>query len=155
MIHSMDKPISITGQLAQNLRDWMDAHIELNTQDKVAARAGVSQATVGRMLAGSVAASIDRVESVAAAFGRTAAELLGGNSPLITFDHAAYASLPKSEQQKVESYIAFIIQQNKPVLSFVTVTKTPTTTRKNKGARNELLNDFPKKAHGRRARAAT
>lgn len=62
--------------LAQNLRALMARTPDLDSQPKVAARSGVGQRTVGRILLGQVAATIDTLDALANAFGMSAWELL-------------------------------------------------------------------------------
>lgn len=54
--------------LAQRLRALMHARPDLDTQVKIARGAGVSQSTVGRVLAAEVHTNLDVVESLANAF---------------------------------------------------------------------------------------
>lgn len=79
-------PIPATEVLAANLRRLMQKHLELNTQAKVAAAAGVNQKTIsnclnpGQRLAGKTgktpSPTLTQVENVARAFGLQAWELL-------------------------------------------------------------------------------
>lgn len=55
--------------LALRLRQLMDQRPDLDTQTKVAQRAGVGQSTVARILSREVHTSLDVVEALAGAFG--------------------------------------------------------------------------------------
>lgn len=61
--------------LAANLKALMEHH-KIESQGALGKLAGVSQSTVGRMLAGDHASQIDRVQKVAAAFELSAWQLL-------------------------------------------------------------------------------
>lgn len=62
--------------LARRLRALMDTRLDLNTQTKVAQRAGVGQATVQRILTLQAAATIDSIDSLAHAFRVSPVDLL-------------------------------------------------------------------------------
>lgn len=101
--------------VAGNLQRWMDSNRALSSQQKVAEAAGVSQATVNRLLRNEASISINNLESIAQAFGRRAYELIvpPGDNSVINYDHSNYALLPEIEKAKIESYIEFILSQNK------------------------------------------
>ena len=62
--------------LARNLRSLMDAHEDRNTVEKLVARGGGSNGTIGRMLKGETSARIDAVTQVARVFGMQGWQLL-------------------------------------------------------------------------------
>jgi transcriptional regulator with XRE-family HTH domain len=104
--------------LATNLRRRMDANPGLDTQAKVAARAQISQSSVGRFLSGAVYAQLAQVETLAAVFGISVAELLsedeqtthhGGDT--LNFDRRAVAALSPEQKRQIEQFIAFVVQQ--------------------------------------------
>lgn len=101
--------------LATNMRRLMDASASLDTQVKLAARAGVAQSTVGRLLRGEVYAQLAQVEAIAGAFGITVGELLTDSSLASetgpTYDKAAFAKLPAGEKAQISAFIAFVIQR--------------------------------------------
>jgi len=65
--------------LARRLRALMDSRLDLNTQTKVAQRAGVGQATVQRILTQQAAATLDSIDSLAHAFRVSPVDLLLGD----------------------------------------------------------------------------
>lgn len=87
---------------------------DLNSQGKLHRASGISQNTVSRMLNNEVSVSISTLESIASAFGRRGYELLmhPQDQSSIKYDRARYESLPKSEKDKIESYIEFVLSQN-------------------------------------------
>lgn len=96
--------------LADRLREWMALTPAMDVQTKVAKHSGVAQATVQRILARKSAATVDNLDRLAGAFGRSACELLedpgvGG----IRYDRAAYARLSQTEKLNIERYISFVI----------------------------------------------
>lgn len=60
---------NLRDRLARRLREMMSTNITLDTQVKVAAKSGVSQSTVQRVLAKEQAATLDVIQSFAQAFG--------------------------------------------------------------------------------------
>ncbi|QIX18356.1 helix-turn-helix domain-containing protein [Burkholderia multivorans] len=121
--------------LATNLRRLMQATPDLDTQAKLAARAHISQSSVGRFLSGAVYPQLAQVESIAEVFGITVADLLTDtdatptSSHAITYDHEAVATLPADQKQQIEEFIAFVVQRNhsKPgeTLEIADSSKTP------------------------------
>ncbi|WP_186169808.1 helix-turn-helix domain-containing protein [Burkholderia gladioli] len=103
--------------LATNLRLKMDATPGLDTQAKVAARAKISQSSVGRFLAGSVYAQLAQVETLAHLFGVSVAEMLNESGPTetsidtLTFDRRAVAELSPEKKRQIEQFITFVVQQ--------------------------------------------
>ncbi|MFM0595348.1 helix-turn-helix domain-containing protein [Paraburkholderia dilworthii] len=101
--------------LAANLRRLMDASDTLDTQVKVAARAGIAQSTVGRLLRGEVHPQLDQVEAIATAFRITVGELLTDHSSRaeseIPYDKAAYAQLPDQEKTQIAEFIQFVLSR--------------------------------------------
>lgn len=99
---------------SHNLQRWMSESEELTTQGKLQRASGISQNTVSRMLNNEVSVSISTLESIASAFGRRGYELLmhPQDQSSIKYDRARYESLPRSEKDKIESYIEFVLSQN-------------------------------------------
>ncbi|WP_275157602.1 helix-turn-helix domain-containing protein [Citrobacter koseri] len=99
---------------AHNLERWMRESESLTSQGKLERASGISQNTVSRMLNNEVSVSISTLESIASAFGRHGYELLmhPQDQSSIKYDRARYESLPKSEKDKIESYIEFVLSQN-------------------------------------------
>lgn len=102
--------------LAANLRRLMDSSDMLDTQVKVAARAGIAQSTVGRLLRGEVHAQLDQVEAIANAFRVTVGELLTDHAAAadfeIPYDKAAYARLPAQEKAQIAEFIEFVLNRH-------------------------------------------
>lgn len=99
---------------SHNLQRWMSESEELTTQGRLQRASGISQNTVSRMLNNEVSVSISTLEAIASAFGRRGYELLmhPQDQSSIKYDRARYESLPKSEKDKIESYIEFVLSQN-------------------------------------------
>lgn len=107
-------PSEIGMLAALNLQRWMRNSDKLNSQGKVSRASGIGQSTINRMLNNEASVTIATLESLAEAFGKHGYEMLmHPNDPsLIKYDRERYALLPKSEKDKVESYIDFIISQS-------------------------------------------
>lgn len=107
-------PTDIGIVAAHNLERWMRESDDLNSQGKLQRASGISQNTVSRMLNNEVSVSISTLEAIASAFGRRGYELLmhPQDQSSIKYDRARYESLPKSEKDKIESYIEFVLAQN-------------------------------------------
>jgi transcriptional regulator with XRE-family HTH domain len=100
--------------LAANIRRYMRSVPAVDTQVKLAKRAGISQSSVARVLAGNVDTQVSIVESLASAIGVSAAELLEDATDAkasLHYDRARFASLPAVEQAKITSYIDFVLSQ--------------------------------------------
>jgi transcriptional regulator with XRE-family HTH domain len=97
--------------LARNLRALMESHPTLNTQQKVARKAGIAQASVSRVLRLEQAVTLRQLESLADAFKVPVADLLKDESDksAIHYDRDGYAALPMEDKAKIESYIAFVV----------------------------------------------
>lgn len=99
---------------AHNLRAWMSDNRDLSSQKKLADKAGLSQSSINRMLRNETTITIANLDAIAAAFGRRGYELLipPDDPSVIKYDRSRYALLPKSEKEKVESFIDFVMTQN-------------------------------------------
>ncbi|VVD76623.1 LexA family transcriptional repressor [Pandoraea eparura] len=117
------QPTKLQALLAKNVREQMSLRPHLNTQVKLSTKAGVTQSTVGRILRGEVSPLLSNVEAVADALGVSVTSLLvePHERDEIQYDREAYARLPESEKEKIQSYIAFVIATNKG-LTFSEVT---------------------------------
>ncbi|MCZ2897469.1 helix-turn-helix transcriptional regulator [Burkholderia thailandensis] len=103
--------------LAANLRQRMDDHDTLNTQAKLAARAGIAQRTVGRMLKNEADPQLGHCEAVAEALGVSLIDLLSDPNLAVSglhYDSDAVARLTQESREKIESYIRFIIATEGP-----------------------------------------
>jgi transcriptional regulator with XRE-family HTH domain len=98
--------------LAKTLASWMESTAHLNTQVKLAEASGLGQSTIGRILNGTVSATIDALQQIADAFGRDPGELLLSSDLVrVNYDAGRYASLPKYERARVDAFIAEVIEQ--------------------------------------------
>ncbi|WP_230944448.1 helix-turn-helix domain-containing protein [Burkholderia territorii] len=98
--------------LALKLRQLMDAHPTLNTQGRLAARAGLAQRTVGRMRNNEADPQLGHVEAVAEALGVPLVSLISdqtANANGLQYDTAAVAQLSAEDRKKIESYIEFVL----------------------------------------------
>src|SRR5258708_6716274 len=119
----------IRKQLSDNLKIWMRDRPDLDTQMKIAHASGVGQTTIGRIINCTVSATVDSLESIAAAFGRQPGELLLGDSDTrVKYDMKRYARLPDYEKIRVEAFINHVLSdyENSP---------TPKTDTKKKAGR--------------------
>lgn len=101
--------------LAENVLRYMREHDDIDTQPKLAKRAKVSQSSISRVCEGKIDTQLRIVESLAAAIGVTPAELLTDQSEstdALRYDRAKLAVLPRSEKEKIESYISFVLNQH-------------------------------------------
>lgn len=100
--------------LAANLRRLMKEHPTLNTQVKLARRAGIAQSSITRVLSASVHPQLDIVEALAGAFRVPLASLLSDQEDATDpgFDQAKFAQLPAEEREKAASYIRFLIAEH-------------------------------------------
>ncbi|WP_230951381.1 helix-turn-helix domain-containing protein [Burkholderia stagnalis] len=98
--------------LALKLTRLMDSHPTLNTQGKVAARAGLAQRTVGRMKNNEADPQLGHVEAVAHALGVSLISLISDESvreSALEYDTDAVARLSDEDRKKIESYIEFVL----------------------------------------------
>lgn len=84
----MEAPQNARARIASRIRVWMSDRPDLDTQVKVAAAAGVSQTTMSRVLNAQTGVTIDNLESIAAAFGRDAWQLVAPDSLAYVADSA-------------------------------------------------------------------
>lgn len=99
---------------ARNLDTWMRANKTLNTQARVAEKAGVGAATVKRCLDGDGGISLKNLSLIVGAFGRQTYEVLvpADDRASINYDRQLYAQLPEEEKAKIRSFIEFVLQQH-------------------------------------------
>lgn len=99
--------------LADNIRAQMSRNAAVDTQTKLANRAGISQSSVARVLAGNVDTQISIVAALAEAIGTTPARLLDDQDaePELQLDRERFARLPAAERAKIQSYIDFVMAQ--------------------------------------------
>lgn len=75
--------MDISATISENLSDWMSRTPTLDTFKKLSAKSGVGFGTVQRAKNGDGNITVDKLTAIAAAFGRTPAELL---TPMRTED---------------------------------------------------------------------
>lgn len=97
--------------LARQLATLMRDRVDLDTQQKVARRAGLAQSTVGRILRAEVSATLDNVEALAIAFGVTPGVLMGEQEPATDAWAAKVTHLPRAEVEKINAFIDFTLAQ--------------------------------------------
>lgn len=91
----------------------MSRNAAVDTQTKLANRAGISQSSVARVLAGNVDTQISIVAALAAAIGVTPGRLLDDREAEseLQIDRERLAKLPAAERAKIQSYIDFVMAQ--------------------------------------------
>jgi transcriptional regulator with XRE-family HTH domain len=113
MILRMNTP-PIREVLATNIRHYMREVPAVDTQVKLAKKAGISQSSVARVLAANIDTQISIVAALAEAIGVRTADLLveapaEKNKPLL--DLRKLAMLPKEEQEKIKSFADYVFSQ--------------------------------------------
>lgn len=107
--------------LARRLRELMGAHLGMDTQVKVAAKSGVSQSTVQRILARDQAATVDLLEQLASAFGVRKPQYFLLNQDELDL-LTAWAGLSSADKDRAMGFIHVTSQQgvghNESLLSF-------------------------------------
>lgn len=99
--------------LAANVRAYMSRIPAIDTQVKLAKKAGISQSSVARVLAGNVDTQIGIVEALASAIGVPPGTLLQADAESeLHIDRERFASLPAIERAKIQSYIDFVMTQS-------------------------------------------
>jgi transcriptional regulator with XRE-family HTH domain len=146
--------------LSDNLRRLMDKSAALDTQVKVAQRAGIAQSTVGRLLRGEVYAQLSQVEALAEAFKVDVAALLSSSEAAraATPGQAdAYAQLTEDEKKQVGDFIAFLAARHStgestelPAIDETTESPAGLKERLMKAIQRELNNDTQNIANERK-----
>jgi transcriptional regulator with XRE-family HTH domain len=102
----MDK---IIGKLfARRLKDLMAVRPDLDTQVKLAARAQMSQTTIGRILNAKVSPTLGHVASIADAFGLTIGEVIGqevDKKAELHYERKLFGDLQPDQKQSIESLV--------------------------------------------------
>lgn len=106
----MEQPIRLT--FAARLRELMRATPALDTQAKLGRASGIAQSTVGRILRGEVAATLDNVQAIAHAFGRPTTDLLVSESQRMAGElHRLMTRLSPEDAAKVTHFAQFVASQ--------------------------------------------
>jgi hypothetical protein len=112
--------------VAENLKAWMRADPNLDTQVKVSAASKVGQTTVSRILLGTTAATADVLDAIAKAFRRDAGDLFADNrAAKVQYDSGKFARLPDYEKARIEAFIKHVLTEAEQ--SSGTPTKKKTT----------------------------
>jgi transcriptional regulator with XRE-family HTH domain len=103
---------AIRKHVAANLKSWMRANPNLDTQVKVSTASGVAQATVSRILLGTTPATADILDAIAKAFRRDPGDLLTSNADAkVQYDPARFASLPDYEKVRIQAFIKHVLSE--------------------------------------------
>lgn len=110
--------MDISSVISTNLTAWMAATPGLDTLQKLEARSGVGFGTIRRAKNGDGNLTVDRVAAIAAAFGRSPADLMtpahaGGDEP----STAALRVNEELEQLRGEATAKIVIEQAGEVLT--------------------------------------
>lgn len=94
--------MDIAAIISANLRDWMAETPALDTFKKLSAKSGVGFGTVQRAKNGDGNITVEKLEAIAAVFGRTAAELVtpGAGDPGKSANSGYADAVPGSPAQK-------------------------------------------------------
>jgi transcriptional regulator with XRE-family HTH domain len=104
---------AIRKHVAANLKNWMRADPNLDTQVKVSKASGVAQTTVSRILLGTTPATADILDAIAKAFRRDPGDLLTNNSDVkVQYDVTKFARLPDYEKVRIEAYIRHVLAEH-------------------------------------------
>jgi transcriptional regulator with XRE-family HTH domain len=107
--------------LAERLLALMAARPDLDTQVKVAKRAGISQSTVGRVLSRTVHTGLDVLEQLGEAFGVHPLSLVSDPRDMAHGDAAAYDYL---ERRLLEAWRRLSPSQQHAVMGYIEVATT-------------------------------
>ncbi|CAG4906279.1 helix-turn-helix domain-containing protein [Paraburkholderia saeva] len=100
--------------VAENILRLMEAAPPpRNTQLGLSKKAGVAQSSIGRLIRAEVEARLDLLEDVARALGVTVGDLTTErDASYIDYNRKQYAALSTPDKEKVESFIAFVIESS-------------------------------------------
>ncbi|CAM2154400.1 Helix-turn-helix [Paraburkholderia tropica] len=105
---------SLRTLLARNVRRWMAVVPEAATQAKLAARSGMSQSSIHRILNEATEPELTSIESLAKALGISIGTLLSEDEEddSLPFTREQYSSLPPEDKEKVKAFIEFMVASN-------------------------------------------
>lgn len=97
--------------LAENVRLWMARVPAVDTQAKLAVRAGMSQSSVHRILHEDTEPELETAYKLACAIGISVSDLLRENerTTVAPFDLERYAALPDVEKEKIRAFAEFVL----------------------------------------------
>jgi transcriptional regulator with XRE-family HTH domain len=104
------KGISMRKLLAQKVRLWMGRVPAVDTQAKLAVKAGMSASSIHRILHEDTEPELDTAYKLSRAFGISLSEFLSeqpGQGTLL--DSNRYAALPESEKEKIRAFAEFVL----------------------------------------------
>lgn len=88
--------MDISAIIAKNLSAWMDANPSMDTLQKVEAKSGAGFGTIRRARKGEGNITVEKLQMIAAAFGRTAADLLLLDEPVKSITENPERLLPSA-----------------------------------------------------------
>lgn len=118
--------------LAARIRALMEARTDLDTQVKIAKKAGVSQSTVGRILSREVHTSLDVLEAIAEAFGVHPLSLVSDPREM---SHGSALAVDYSERQLLDAWRRLAPQQQHAVMGYIEVATSRTGISPSVGSR--------------------
>lgn len=117
----MKEILSLRQRLAKRLTQLMDVNPSVDRQAKLAAKTGVSQSTVQRLLSCNQAATVDMLEQIAPAFSLKRPEFLLLNSDEVEL-LKAWDALPSGEKDSLLGYISVTLNKQRAQISIETTT---------------------------------
>jgi transcriptional regulator with XRE-family HTH domain len=105
------KTKSMRKLLAENVRRWMVRVPAVDTQAKLAVRAGMSQSSVHRVLYEDTEPELETAYKLARAIGISVSDLLRDDkgATIAPFDLERYAALPDVEKEKIRAFAEFVM----------------------------------------------
>lgn len=100
--------------LAEKVRLWMGKVPAVNTQAKLAVKAGMSPSSVHRILHEDTEPELETAHKLACAFGVSLSEFLSDKNGEATtlLDADRYAALPDSEKAKIRAFAEFVLNSH-------------------------------------------
>jgi len=96
----------------------MKQHPCLDTQEKLALAANVGQTTVSRILRGTTAATVGKLDALARALGRDVEELLSTDSgQRLRYDVKRFRLVSELVKERIETFIDRVIAENEARLA--------------------------------------
>ena len=96
--------------LAERLKDLMSKRPDIESQNKLSKKAGLSQSTIGRILTSTNAPDLDVLDQLADACGMEAADLIGSGSKNTRLS-ASIKLLDEKELSELTLFIEFILKK--------------------------------------------
>lgn len=102
--------------LAEKARLWMSRVPEANTQAKLAARSGMSQSSIHRVVMETTEPLLETAHKLSRAFGVSLARFLDDEDREdvgLPFDMADYARLPAEGKQQIKEFAEFVMAKHR------------------------------------------